>query len=202
MKPATCRDEFTEELAQCRSLREYAIDHIEKDEVRFLTLESAQSRAFRAYENFIENVFLSFMTGEPSVSGAAVGRYVTPPSREHARRMLQGKARFLDWADPSTVIERGEYYFYPDGHLSVAVTQSWNMIDWMRKIRDHIAHNSVESAAQYRKVVAALLLIEPPVAPRPGELLQMRPRRGPFKGREVLASLFSDLEAFVAAAVG
>lgn len=201
MTTADCRDEFLEALAHCNALRTYALEHITDAEVRSLTFESALSRVFRAYENFVEGVFLAYMVGEPTASGTLAGRYVSPPSPEHARRMLQGRARFLDWAEPSTVIERGEYFLDVEGPLSTAVAQSWNMIDWMRRLRNHIAHNSLESLGQYRKVVTAIMLVDPAIPPRPGELLQARPQRGPFRGREVLAGLFSEVEAFVHAAV-
>lgn len=202
MTPADHRDEFLDALGHCKTLREYALEHITDSEVRSLTFESALSRAFRAYENFVEGVFLAYMVGEPTASGAPAARYVSPPSHEHARRMLQGKARFLEWAEPATVIERGEYFLHNEGPLSTAVIQSWNTIDWMRRLRNHIAHNSVESLGQYRKVVTAIMLIDPATPPRPGELLQARPQRGPFRGREVLAGLFSEVETFVHAAVG
>lgn len=201
MTPADHRDEFIVALGHCKALREYALEHITDPDVRALTFESALSRGFRAYENFVEGVFLAYMVGEPTVSGAATARYVSPPSREHARRMLQGKARFLDWAEPTTVVERGEYFLNTEGPLSTAVVQSWNTIDWMRRMRNHVAHNSVESLGQYRKVVAAITLVDPPTPPRPGELLQTRPRRGPFRGREVLAGLFSEIERFAESAV-
>lgn len=196
------RDDFVNSLTECKTLHYYAIDHISNADVKNLTLESAHSRAFRAYENFVENAFLAFMTGEPTASGVSVERYVSPPSPQHARRMLQGKARFLDWADPSTVIDRGADFLHAEGPLPQAVTQAWNTINYMRKIRNHIAHNSVESAAQYSKVVSTLLLVDPPELPRPGELLQTRPRRGPYKGREILLGFFSELELFVSSATG
>ncbi|MFD8769703.1 hypothetical protein [Microbacterium oxydans] len=202
MTPTGHRDEFNAELEHCRALRQYAVDHISDADVKSLTFESALSRSFRAYENFVEGVFLAFMSGEYTASGVAPARYVSPPSRDHARRMLQGHARFLDWADPSIVISRGEYFLDVEGPLSTAVTQAWNTIDWMRRIRNHIAHNSLESMGQYRKVVTTILLVEPTALPHPGDLLQARPQRGPFKGREVLSGLFSDLDSFVTSAIG
>jgi hypothetical protein len=202
MSPAECRDAFRLELTHCRTLRQYAIDHITDPDVRSLTFESSLSRAFRAYENFVENTFIAYMTGESTVSGAQVQRFVAPPSSEHARRMLlPGNAKYLDWADPSTVVYRGKYFLHEDGPLPTAVTQAWNTIDWMRKVRNHIAHNSTESMLQYRKVVAVIMMVDDPAPARPGDLLQSRPHRGPFNGREVLAALLSNTESFVDSAV-
>lgn len=201
MTPAECRDEFVEALGHCRELCKYAVENITDDDVRSLTYESALSRTFRAYENFAEAVFLAYMIGEPTASGSTAARYVSPPSSEHARRMLQGKAQFLDWADPATVIDRCKYFLDHEGPLSTAVIQATNTLDRMRKIRNHVAHNSVESLRQYRKVVTALILVDPSTPPRPGELLQCRPQRGPYRGREVLAALFSEIESFVNSAV-
>lgn len=202
MSPAECRDAFGLELTHCRTLRQYALDHISDPDVRSLTFESSLSRAFRAYENFVEDTFIAYMTGEPTVSGAQVQRFVSPESAEHARRMLlPGNAKYLDWADPSTVAYRGKYFLQEDGPLPTAVTQAWNTIDWMRKVRNHIAHNSTESMLQYRKVAAVITLVDDPAPPRPGDLLQSRPQRGPFMGREVLAGLLSRIESFVDSAV-
>lgn len=116
--------------------------------------------------------------------------------------MLQGSQRFLDWADPSTVTKRGELFLHIDASLPVAVTQSWTTIDQMRRVRNHIAHNSVESMNQYQKVVQDILLVTPTPMPRPGDLLLARPQRGPFRGREVLSGFFAKIEAFVDSAIG
>ena len=72
----------------------------------------------------------------------------------------------------------------------------------MRRVRNHIAHNSVESMNQYQKVVQDILLVTPTPMPRPGDLLQARPQRGPFRGREVLSGFFAKIEAFVDSAIG
>lgn len=202
MTPAEHRDEFATALDGCKLLRDYAANHITDPDVKALTYESALSRAFRAYENFVEDTSLAFLTGEPTASGTPVTKYASPPSRAHARSMLQGSQRFLDWADPSTVTKRGELFLHIDASLPVAVTQSWTTIDQMRRVRNRIAHNSVESMNQYQKVVQDILLVTPTPMPRPGDILLARPQRGPFRGREVLSGFFAKIEAFVDSAIG
>ena len=202
MTPADHLDEFLQALEKCKALRDYAATSISDPDVRALTFESALARAFRAYENFVEGAFLSFMTGEAGASGQLANRYVSAPTTEHARKMLQGNQKFLDWADPTLVTMRGAYFLDAEGPMSVAVSQAWNDIDMMRRIRNHVAHNSPESAVQYIKVVHVITLVSPSPPPRPGELLQHRPQRGPFRGREVLSAFFERIESFSKAAAG
>lgn len=189
-----------QELAQCRRLREYATENIDDADVRALTFESALSRGFRAHENFVEGAFLAYLVGETTLSGIEVKRFANPPTSEHGRRMVQGASKFLDWADPSVVLARCESFLDADGPLAAAMTGTWNTIDWMRRIRNHVSHNSVESMIQYKKVAQVLLLVDRPDPIRPGDLLQQRPQRGPFKGREILSGLFDGIEAFAIAA--
>lgn len=169
------------------------------DDARFLLYEAIFLRVFRAYENFLEEVFLCYLTGERDMSGNAVTSFLTPTDRYHARKMVASSQSFLDWTSPSVVMERSQIYIDGGDPIRTAVASSQQHLQQAKKIRNHIAHNSQESKTEYTKVVQNILLTLPLQLPSVGEFLMKIPTAGPAKRTEVLDYFMSNLESTVKA---
>lgn len=196
-------DQFTSAVASARRLQTSANSApvpIGPDERSFL-YESVFLRAFRAYENLLEDVFICYMMGEPSLSGNVVNRFVSPASVEHARGMLIGAQSVLDWTKPEVVVLRAETFFDSGGPVKVAVAAGHSLITSARKIRNHISHNSAESRTQYIAVLRSLLLTVPMTIPKAGEFLSTTPRRGPANRLEILDYFVEQLTTIAEAVV-
>lgn len=190
------------EIRSCEELRLHA-QAVGDGQARAMIYESVLIRAFRAHENFVERMFLSYLVGDAREDGTSVVSFASPRDREHARRMVSsGAARFIDWSDPSTVRERCGVFFEQDDPVYTAVGGKSSELTWMKKVRNHVAHNSVESAAQFAGVLRVVLLIEPAPTPSPGEFLQLIPTKGPARGREVLAYFLETVKECSDAAAG
>lgn len=202
MEIGDIQKEFQEILELCRTTSHESENCSE--EVRIVMYESALLSAFRAYENFAEGVFLTFLSGCTYLSGADVPRFATPRDETHARSMLLSSTtgRFLEWSDAKKVMDRCQAYFGDDFRLLVAIKANMQRLGWLHKIRNQIAHNSVESRLAYTKVLESILVNNPTGSLSAGKFLQMRPVTGPLKGREVLGALFDDLENVVNYSVG
>lgn len=192
------------EIDACDELRLHALSGALDAGSRSLVYESIVMRAFRTHENFLEKVFLSYLVGESTESGGAVLTFVTPRDAAHARRMLStsANARFLDWSEVEIVRDRCAVFFEPDSPIYVASVGKAAELSWLKKIRNHAAHNSLESGVQYSNVLRHVLLTEPSPLPPPGDFLQLTPRSGPMRNREILAFLLDAIREFAKTASG
>lgn len=197
-------DLLTSEIDACNALRLHALSGVMDAASRSLVYESILMRAFRCHENFLENVFLSYLLGESTESGDAVQTFVSPRDAVHARRMLStsANARFLDWSEADTVRDRCSVFFESDSPIYVASIGLAAELSWLKKVRNHAAHNSIESGVQYSNVLRHVLLTAPTPTPPPGDFLQLTPRSGPMRNREVLAFFLAAIQEFANTASG
>jgi hypothetical protein len=194
---------FDSEISSCKSLREHAIENISSASSRQLIYESIVIRLARAQEQFIEQIFLSYLTGEPTVDGDAVPSYVNPQDRNHARQLLTiTGAKFLDWSTGADIRKRCQVFFGPDSPIDAGSIGIADSMAWLKSIRNQAAHDSVESRLGFIKVVEHILLIAPNPMPSAGEFLQMTPTSGPVRRREVLAFLLDKSREFAMVAAG
>lgn len=171
------------------------------DSERFLLYEAIFLRLFRAYENLLENTFISYLTGEPTTGGVQIQSYVRPNDRVHARAIVTSSQPFLDWTSPSVVIKRAETYIVGGEPVRTAITASQSHLLHAKKIRNHIAHNSTESKKDFDTVVVHFLLTAPLVSMSAGEFLAHTPASGPCARKEVLSFFLGKLESTALALV-
>lgn len=192
------------ELDSCELLRSHALQQIQDASIRGLVYEAIILRASRAHENFIENVFLSYLTGERTSEGDPVHSYAIPVDRDHARKLVSSSAsaRFIDWSEGGEVRKRCDVFFEKDNPIHRASSMHTSPLAWMKKVRNQAAHDSVESRMAYSKVLTSVLLSLPNPLPSAGEFLQLTPRSGPIKNREILAYFLECLRSFSKVAAG
>lgn len=197
-------NELIAEIDGCESLRLHAVDHIVDSSTRSLIYESIILRAARAHENFIESLFISYLTGEETIEGNSIVTFVSPKDRQHARRLISSSigSRFLDWSEASEVRNRCNIYFEEDSPLYTALSLTSSELSWIKKIRNQAAHDSVESRLAYKNVLQTILSVEPDPLPPAGDFLQMTPNTGRIKDREILAFFLDKLKDFAQTASG
>jgi hypothetical protein len=137
----------------------------------FLLTEGLFLHLFRSYEYFIENSFLiEMMNSKKNPSGSS---YVIPKDFKHAREIIKGSSRFVDWHSPDIIISRCDLYFKRGNKLRQIITSRRIVLFEMKRIRDRIAHESDEANRQFiNGVIRARLLTIPTRVPSPGEFLQ------------------------------
>lgn len=164
------------------------------DAERHLLYEAIFLRLFRAYENLLESSFISYMTGEPTTAGMPVQSHVAPIDRAHARAIVTSSQPFLDWTSPQTVIRRAEVYIIGGEPIRSAIAASQSHLIQAKKIRNHIAHNSTESAKDFNAVVLHFLQTSPLTQISAGEFLAGTPTSGPSRRKEILSFFLEKLE--------
>jgi len=127
--------------------------------------------AFRAYEMFIEEIFVLYVMGKASRSNVTAYTYLKPRSSAHAIQLMQSAMPFLEWNTPDKVIARAELYLRDGEPLKSVLTQNRTVLADMRWVRNRIAHGSEEAQTKYENVVRKALRLMPLKIPAPGEFL-------------------------------
>jgi hypothetical protein len=105
-----------------------------------------------------------------------VKSYLNPKTVIHAEELIKSSMRFLDWSNPSDLIERSETYLKDGYPIKDAISINLEKLRDLKRVRNHIAHMSQESLSEYRKVLKKHFGTIPIKAPRPGEYLLMSSR--------------------------
>lgn len=141
-----------------------------KAQLHVLT-ESIFFTAFRAYEQFIQNIFVLYCCGSQPNRRKHARSYLKPKSLKHAKELLQSSMPFLDWSSPDSVIERSETYLGDGYPVKDVITAHIESLRDLKRIRNHVAHMSEESKAEYLKTLRRHYGTDPLKIPRPGEFL-------------------------------
>jgi hypothetical protein len=148
---------------------------LSKKQIHLMT-ESIFFNAFREYENFIRDVFILYTQEKKRTNGRKVKSYLQPKDFFHAEQMLQSSMPFLDWNSPDIVIERSELYLKNGFPIKVPYTTNRVRLTDFKKIRNHIAHNSVQSLNGFKKVLRTYYGTNPLSIPKVGEYLMLTSR--------------------------
>jgi hypothetical protein len=143
---------------------------LSKAQLRLLS-EAIFFSAFRAYENYIRDIFILYCLGKSPTGKQKSLCYLQPKTYIHAEHLLQSGMPYLDWTSPDTVIQRAELYLKESVPIKLAYTSNLESLRNCKRLRNHIAHNSKESLRDYKKVLKSHYGIIPLTLPSPGEYL-------------------------------
>jgi len=161
------------EIFDSQNQRNYVSRKLSKQQLHLLT-EIIFFAAFRAYENFIRDIFLLYCMEKKPRTGSRIKSYLRPKTFDHAEELIQSSMPFLDWANPETVVERAELYLEDGFPVKTPYTTNLAALRTFRRIRNHIAHNSSSSLQDFKKVLKDHYGTIPINIPKPGEFLLVR----------------------------
>lgn len=117
-------------------------------DVRAFMTEAAVLKIYMAWERYLEQSFLGFLMGVPSTAGVRVTCYLRPTTLEHARRVLIGTQRYVDWSNPQIVKRLAELYFEKgEPYWRTLSSIEVDLFD-LRAIRNAAAHLSTSTSDQ------------------------------------------------------
>jgi len=144
----------------------------------YLLTETLFFSGYRAYENFLRDVFLLYCLEKKPRSGKEVRSFLKPKDFNHAEMLIQSSMKNLDWSSPSAIITRAELYLEYGFPIKAPISTMQSYLTDYRRIRNQIAHNSKESINEYKKTIKSHYKTIPLTIPSPGEfLLQTENRR-------------------------
>jgi hypothetical protein len=154
-----------------------------------LMVESIFFAGFRAYEGFIREIFVLYCLEKTTTRKASIKSYLKPKNFEHSELLVKSSMPFLDWTKPETVIERSELYLENGYPIKLPYTTNLQQLKSFKTLRNHIAHNSIESEIQYEKIVRTYYHgVRPLKIPTPGQYLMLTSRTIP--GNYLLLDFF------------
>ena len=133
--------------------------------------------AFRAYEQFIKNIFVLYCCGLQPSRRRLVKSYLHPRTMLHVEDLVQSSMPFLDWSSPDILLERAETYLKDGYPIKIPITSNIDELRDLKRIRNHIAHMSKESTSEFKKTLKKHYSVVPIAIPRPGEYLLLTSRR-------------------------
>ncbi|RMH38616.1 MAG: hypothetical protein D6694_12110 [Gammaproteobacteria bacterium] len=151
-----------------------------KTQLHLLT-EALFFRGFRSFESFIRDVFLLYCLEKKPSGRKHVRSYLAPSSFQQAEELVKGESRFLDWARPDSVLSRAELYLRDGFPIKEVYAPRMETLRDLKRLRNHIAHDSPESRTEYLKVLRKHFGVNPLVEPDPGEFLLMTDRTDPSR---------------------
>jgi hypothetical protein len=128
---------------------------------RSMFVESSFMKIFIAWESFLENTFISYMLGNPSISGKVLTKHVSPSDQKHANDMLIGSGRqlFVDWSTPEVVRKIGKICFHGgEPYETVLASVHTDLLD-LKTIRNAASHLSSTTAAALDGLAARKLQV-------------------------------------------
>lgn len=105
----------------------------------FMT-DSAYLKLFIAWETFLENSFIKYMLGEPSILGRAITRYVQPRDEKHANSLLIGTQKYVDWSNPEIVKRLCNLHFAPGNPFDTFISSMMTDLFDLKTIRNAAVH--------------------------------------------------------------
>jgi hypothetical protein len=182
IKISACLNSFIQEI---NKLEKFDFQNHQKFSNRELTkaqmelmVESIFFAAFRAYEGFIREIFILYCLEKQPLRRRGVKSYLKPKNFEHSELLIKSSLPFLDWTSPEKVIERSELYLENGYPIKLPYTANLQLLKEFKTLRNHIAHNSLESESQYQKLVRSYYNgIIPLKIPTPGQYLMLTSRR-------------------------
>ena len=134
-------------------------------------------RVFTSYENDIEKLFLHYVMGGASLSGATARSYLNVETEELAQKLIRAGWRFLSWGKPERIRETAQNYIQDGWPICLSMNAKSQELSDCDRIRNRIAHMSTESLTQFNVVQRNLLKTERLFPITPGQLLRIRSTR-------------------------
>lgn len=139
--------------------------------------EAVFLRAFTAYESDVERLFLHYVTGGSSLQGEAANSFLSITDEYQARKLIKAANKFLYWAKPQDIKATAETYIERGWPLVDMLATSTHVLADCERIRNRIAHNSLEAMQQFAVVQRNYLGTERLFPITPGQFLRIRSTR-------------------------
>jgi hypothetical protein len=129
-----------------------------------------------AWENFLENCFLTYMLGGQTTSGFAPTRYVFPNNEGHALDIILAGREYFRWTDPSTVKRHSVLCFENGEPFRTALDSKMEQLQDMNTIRNAVVHQSRSALDRFKSLVRKELATAPLDITTGKFLLKIKPK--------------------------
>lgn len=134
-------------------------------------------RAFTAYESDMEKLFLHYVAGGASLSGTVAKSHLSVTDEKHAKKLIYFGQKYLNWSKPQDMRAIAKNYIENGWPMNDVINTKSQELSECRYVRNHIAHNSLESLSSFNSVQRNLLQTERLFPITSGQLLRIRNKK-------------------------
>ncbi len=125
--------------------------------------ELAFLRAFLAWETFLEESFILYLSGQAPPRGHGPHRYAFPPNQRAATEWVVPEGRrYARWTVATEVSARAERLFRSGRPFAPVLRGNQNVLDEASTIRNAIVHESMSAQEKFANVARTKLGALPP----------------------------------------
>ncbi len=134
-------------------------------------------RAFTAYENDLERLFLHYVTGGATRRNVVANTYLRITDEAHARTLTKAGFSFLSWAKPEQTRKTAQNYMEHGWPINATLSAKSQPLADCERVRNRIAHKSLEALFEFNVVQRNMLQTERLFPISPGQFLRIRSAR-------------------------
>ncbi len=125
--------------------------------------ELAFLRAFLAWETFLEESFILYLSGQVPPRGHPPHRYAFPPNQRAAMEWVVPEGRpYARWTVATEVSARAERLFRSGRPFAPVLRGNQNVLEEARTIRNAIVHESMSAQEKFENLARTKLGVLPP----------------------------------------
>jgi hypothetical protein len=126
-------------------------------------IELAFLRCFLAWETFLEESFVLYLSGQKPPKGRAPSRYAFPPNLGVAMEWVIPEGQdYATWTVAARVTERAQRFFRNGQPYAPVLRSNQSALDESRTLRNAIAHASASAQSKFETLVRNRLGVFPP----------------------------------------
>lgn len=122
-----------------------------------LAIEYLFLEAYKIWENFLEDIFISYSRYNDPISGKRPYPFLQPKTEQHSLELLKLEKGYLDWTSPDNVIKRAEICFRNHAIITQPMKNAMSDLRQAKILRNYIAHASKESFRQFQNLSRNLI---------------------------------------------
>jgi hypothetical protein len=127
------------------------------DDQKEFVVTAAYLKMFLHWEAFVEDVFSKYLTGEPSTEGTVVAKHVVPVDKNHAKKILIGTQKYVDWANHEIVRRIAMLYLKDGNPIASNIDSISSELADLKTIRNAAAHISSSTQSQLDALATRIL---------------------------------------------
>jgi hypothetical protein len=146
-----------------------------RQEYIYFSYELAFIKIFVAWEKFLQESFISYMTGA-SLVGYKPKLYLKKVGKDHALKILSGTEDYPDWSKIDEVYTLAQLYFVNGEPFTLPLQQIETQFNDIKKVRNAIVHISSKAKEKFEGLLKARITsYRPDISP--GEFLGLPVRK-------------------------
>jgi hypothetical protein len=162
------KNDFMNNTSQCRLLYNHCLSVAGPTSEP--SIEAAFLQLFKSWEYFLEESFISYLSGRLCCDGNSIQCYIKTSDEDIARRILFQESKFSDWTSVEKVVRRYDVFFFSPNRCTDSIKANSSILKQVAIIRNSIAHISQKSKKEFYELCTNLLGGRPSIS-RPSQLL-------------------------------